>query len=87
MFSAMSVFRLFRNGAMSGRLSARVGSCVLGTGLRSGLGLGFPGLGFGVVSVFGFRIQDFGFKVWYMVVVWVSGFGSRFWGLGLGFGV
>ena len=71
MFSAMSVFRLFRIGAMSGRLSARVGSCVLGTGLRSGLGLGFPGLGFGVVSGFGFRIQDFGFKVWYMVLVWV----------------
>ena len=73
MFSAMPVFRLFRNSAMSGCLSARVGSCVLGVGLRFGLGLGLglPGLGFGVVSGFGFRIQDFGFKVWYMVVVWV----------------
>ena len=66
MFSAMSVFRLFRNGAMSGCLSARVGSCVLGTGLRSGLGLGFPGWGFGVVSDLGlgFRLLDLRFGIW-----------------------
>ena len=33
-----------------------------------------------MVSGFGFRIQAFGFKVWYMVVAWVRV-------LGLGFGV